>query len=345
MQNDEAEFAEWFLLASDELKNTERLAPHLVIPAVNELRFAGHNLARAMQAKDIEEKRQLTRRAKRHCILAFRDAVEGRALFALSWFTDLRGSHLELSRPIAENAGELAKLVQSFTQEPTTERVNELRGQADRLLLALQTGGFPERTVSHRSLQVFLCHGAEDKPWVRKLYDDLVLAGYAPWLDEKDILPGQDWRLAIESAVKRSDVVLVCLSQQSVSRRGYVQKEIAQALDVAQEQPEGAIFLIPVRIEQCDVPARLSAMQWVDHFADDGRTMLERALQAAASQKVAGNLQSDVRDDFETLVSRARELLPTTPHLAVESKLITEGIQPDVARAAIADALRNWRRR
>jgi hypothetical protein len=345
MQNDESEFAKWFLLASDELKNTERLAQHLVIPAVNELRFAGHNLARAIQAKDVEEKRQLTRRAKRHCILAFRDAVEARALFALSWFSDLRRSHLEPSRSLAKNARELATIVQSFTQEPTTERVNELRVQTDRLLLALQTGGFPERTASHSRLQVFLCHGAEDKPWVRKLYDDLALAGYAPWLDEKDILPGQDWRLAVESAVKRSDVVLVCLSRQSVSKRGYIQKEIAQALDVAQEQPEGAIFLIPVRIERCDVPARLSAMQWVDHFAEDGRTMLERALQAAASQKLAGNLENEVRGDFEHLVSRARELLSTTAHDAVESRFIAEGNKPDVARAAVADALRNWRRR
>ena len=42
----------------------------------------------------------------------------------------------------------------------------------------------------------------------------------------------------------------------------YIQKEIKFALDVADEQPEGTIFLIPTKLEECDVPERLSQWQW-----------------------------------------------------------------------------------
>ena len=64
-------------------------------------------------------------------------------------------------------------------------------------------------------LRVFLCHGFEDKVKVRNLYRDLAQSGYAPWLDEKDLLPGQDWRAEIDKAVRDCDVVIVCLSKSS----------------------------------------------------------------------------------------------------------------------------------
>jgi hypothetical protein len=106
-----------------------------------------------------------------------------------------------------------------------------------------------------------------------------------PWFDEEDILPGQDWELAIRKAIRASDVVLVCLSRTSVSKIGYLQKEIKQILDVADEQPEGTIFLIPTRLEPCDVPERLRRWQWVDLYEDAGYPRLLRALRTAPSKR------------------------------------------------------------
>ena len=74
-------------------------------------------------------------------------------------------------------------------------------------------------------------------------------------LDEYAILPGQNWHDEIEIAVRTSDVVLVCISKESLNKEGFVEKEIRYTLDVADEKPEGTIFLIPVRLEECDVPA------------------------------------------------------------------------------------------
>jgi hypothetical protein len=97
--------------------------------------------------------------------------------------------------------------------------------------------------------RIFLCHSSADKSNVRSLYYQLKKDGYHPWLDEEDLLPGQDWQYEIRKAVRSSAIVIVCLSKDAVNKRGYIQKEIVFALDAADEQPEGKIFIIPVRLE------------------------------------------------------------------------------------------------
>ena len=49
-------------------------------------------------------------------------------------------------------------------------------------------------------------------------------------------------------------------------------------MDIADQQPEGMIFLIPIRIEECNVPERLRHLQWVDLFEKGGLGKLKRAL-------------------------------------------------------------------
>jgi hypothetical protein len=127
-------------------------------------------------------------------------------------------------------------------------------------------------------LKVFLCHAQEDKLAVRRIYNQLVVNGIEPWLDEKSILPGQDWTYEIKKAVRSSDVVIVFLSNRSVDKTGYVQKEIRIALDAADERPEGKIFLIPAKIEECDLPDRLSSRQWVDLRSEEGFERLMQSL-------------------------------------------------------------------
>ena len=133
-------------------------------------------------------------------------------------------------------------------------------------------------TQAPRLLKVFLCHSSEDKSSVRELYHRLIADNIDPWLDEEKLLPGQDWELEIRKAVRSSDSIIVCLSQNSVTKAGYVQKEIKLALDVADEQPEGKIFLIPLKLEECNAPLRLISRQWVNLFEAKGHTKLITAL-------------------------------------------------------------------
>ena len=115
-------------------------------------------------------------------------------------------------------------------------------------------------------MNIFLCHSKNDKEITRNLYNTLVGQGYSPWFDEKNLLPGQDWDFEIKNAIKTSTLVLVLLSNNSINKLGYVQKEIKLVLNVADEHPEGSIFLIPVKIEQCEVPCCLNRWQYAELY-------------------------------------------------------------------------------
>jgi hypothetical protein len=136
-----------------------------------------------------------------------------------------------------------------------------------------------------RRLRAFLCHSSGDKPTVRDLYKKLLASGIQAWLDEEEILPGQDWELEISKAVRNSDVFIVCLSQRSFTKAGFIHKEIKYALDVASIQPEGIIFIIPLKIEECEVPETLRKWQWLNYYEDTerGYKQLLRALKIRAN--------------------------------------------------------------
>ena len=133
-----------------------------------------------------------------------------------------------------------------------------------------------------RPLNVFLCHASGDKPLVRELYKRLMTEGVDAWLDQEKLLPGQDWRVEIPRAVQEADAVVICLSNKSITKEGYVQKEIKFALDTAEEKPQDTIFLIPARLEDCVVPERLGRWQWVDLFEENGFIRLLRSLKLRA---------------------------------------------------------------
>ena len=142
-----------------------------------------------------------------------------------------------------------------------------------------------QRKVLPGQLQIFLCHSSKDKPKIRLMYQQLINDGFRPWLDEKDLLPGQDWNLEIVNALRSSDVVILFLSNESVSKTGYLQKELKTAIDIAQERPQGSIFLIPAKLEECDVPYGISNLHYVNLFAPDGYENLLRSLRARQGQQ------------------------------------------------------------
>ncbi len=163
-------------------------------------------------------------------------------------------------------------------------------------------------TAVKRALKVFLCHASGDKPAVRDLYKRLVTEGVDAWLDQEKLLPGQDWRMEIPRAVREADVVVICLSKNSITKEGYVQKEIRFALDIAEEKPEGTIFLIPARLEDCIVPERLNRWQWVDLFDENGLIKLLRSLKLRADAVDATVEPASYVDVNEELDHRLEQL-------------------------------------
>lgn len=146
---------------------------------------------------------------------------------------------------------------------------------------------------------------------VRELSRRLASEGWIdPWVDEKKLLPGQDWRTKIEEAVETSDIVIICLSSNSVSKEGFVQKELRYAREIAFEKPDGTIFLVPLRFDDCTVPRGLRFYQWGDYFGDkedETYSALLESLKLRYEQKLKLEGEEQARKEKERQDREARE--------------------------------------
>lgn len=136
-----------------------------------------------------------------------------------------------------------------------------------------------------KNLKVFLCHAHNDKAAVHKLYHRIIKDGINAWLDAEKLQPGQDWEYEIRKAILKSDVIIVCLSRAFSKQKGYRHEELKVALERAPLFSEDEIFIIPARLENCDLPESLRHLHRVDLFEDGGYRKLIRTLRKYVSTK------------------------------------------------------------
>jgi hypothetical protein len=153
---------------------------------------------------------------------------------------------------------------------------------------------------------IFLSYAKEDTVRVGEIYKKLKVAGYQPWMDKHDILPGQDWQFEIKNAVSLCDVAIIFLSSKSVSKTGYVQVELSEFLEQRKRRPEGSIYLIPVRLDPCIVPARMSDLHYTDLFEADGWDGVISSLEKAKREQALLREQGETRGTF-TVFTRVME--------------------------------------
>ena len=166
-----------------------------------------------------------------------------------------------------------------------------------------------------RKLRVFLCHSSQDKPIVRELYQRLLAEGWIdPWLDEEKLLPGQDWDMEIEKTVEASDAVIVCLSNNSVTKEGYIQKEIRKVLDISAQKPEGTIFIIPLRLDDCEPPRRLASWHYADYFPRDQRDVSYQRLIQSLKIRSDNQIKSTKQTTFSKSEKVQKVILPSHKH-------------------------------
>ncbi len=123
--------------------------------------------------------------------------------------------------------------------------------------------------VAGSKLIPFLCYSKENATGVREFRERLKAETWIdPWFDEEDILPGEKWEDLVTEAVHNSHAVIIFLSSFAIRTEGFFHVELKHALDSAAEKPDGTIFIIPIRLDACDVPDRLQPYQYVDYFGD-----------------------------------------------------------------------------
>jgi hypothetical protein len=131
---------------------------------------------------------------------------------------------------------------------------------------------YPDPTLGCRfepRVQVFVAYVREDREQAEQLYDALYDGGFNPWMDVRNLVPGQNWPRAIENAIETADFFVACFSKFSVTKKGGFQAEIRYALDCARRLPLDQIFVVPVRLNECHVPRSIQKdIQYVDLFPD-----------------------------------------------------------------------------
>ena len=131
------------------------------------------------------------------------------------------------------------------------------------------------------SARPFISYAHDDRDLAMTIRDDLIRLGASPWIDIVDLRAGEEWQPAISAALHRCSHALILLSRHYVTKRGYVQKEVRQAIEMLDEFPPASIFLIPVRLDECEpAHSRLKTLHWVNLFEgyDEGLRKIANSL-------------------------------------------------------------------
>lgn len=118
---------------------------------------------------------------------------------------------------------------------------------------------------SPRGAKVFISHSSQDKGFVKGLAVDLAAKGHRPWVDEWEILAGESIPERIGTGIEGADFVLVVLSCSSVESK-WVEQEWQTKYWA--EVNERHIQVIPVLIDDCEIPTLLRPKKYVDFRGD-----------------------------------------------------------------------------
>ena len=156
-----------------------------------------------------------------------------------------------------------------------------------------------DRTERNRDTY-FLSYSRSDERFALRLAKDLRAHGVAMWVDQLDIRPSEHWDRAIERAVSACRGLVVILSPRSVASDN-VADEISFAIDSGKS-------VLPVMIEKCVLPLRITRM----HVVDATRSYDKALRQCLAELQRAGDASEDK--------AAARASPPLDPQTVSEAK-------------------------
>jgi hypothetical protein len=143
--------------------------------------------------------------------------------------------------------------------------------------------GVPENLIRHmKSLTMnpfdfyscFISYSHQDKSFARRLHDQLQARGIRCWLDEHQMLPGDDIYEQVDRGIRMWDKVLLCCSEHSLTS-WWVDNEVATAFNKEQQlmkdRKKKVLSLIPLNID---------GFMFSDEWASGKRQQLKERLAA-----------------------------------------------------------------
>ena len=103
-------------------------------------------------------------------------------------------------------------------------------------------------------MKVFISYAREDIEATRRIYAFLTsIEELSPWFDKETLHPGENWRETIFSAIEDSKLFILVLSRVAFERKRFLHEEIEAALQKQASFPSDQRFIIPVRLDDCDL--------------------------------------------------------------------------------------------
>lgn len=114
------------------------------------------------------------------------------------------------------------------------------------------------------SANIFISFASQDRKIASTLCKALESRGFECWISDRDILPGENFQIAIVQAIRRAKIMLLVFTGNSNNSQ-----EMTKELALASQQK---LIVIPLRVEDVapnDAFAyEFATRQWIDCFAD-----------------------------------------------------------------------------
>jgi len=120
--------------------------------------------------------------------------------------------------------------------------------------------------------KIFVSHASADKAFVDRLVTDLAAQGIAVWYDKLDLRVGASVPGVINSGLAESKYFAIVLSKASTASK-WVQEELNAAL--IKQVANGGTFILPILIEDCDIPPLLAHRRYADFRSDYASALKE----------------------------------------------------------------------
>lgn len=166
--------------------------------------------------------------------------------------------------------GELKELVNNAIEKGLSQEtlLSSIRGSVSAALSAMD----------HATASVYLSYAWTDKEIVSRVAAGLIESGVRILSSESDLKPGSEWALELERALDAANFVVFFISPSSVSS-GWAKQELDAALYRQLSNP-GSPHILPVLIEETEVPPLLRQIQWLNMTDGDVEKALPNLVKA-----------------------------------------------------------------